>query len=172
MPNKLPWMMFYPADWSNDPALTLCTPATRGVWIDLICAMHELESTGEFSGTVVAIADVCRCSPLEALIAINDLSNNRTADITRTGPVYTIVCRRMRRDAYSSSLKGMRAWIRKNYARLEKAISRRDGRFCKWCGTQAGLQIDHHRPLAKGGRNSIDNLQFLCGTCNRRKGSG
>jgi len=38
--DKYPWMQFYPGEWISDPALSKCSPCTRGIWIDLLCAMH------------------------------------------------------------------------------------------------------------------------------------
>ena len=43
---------------------------------------------------------------------------------------------------------------------------------CLRCGRQAPeieLTVDHVVPLSQGGRNSIDNLQPLCRTCNNSK---
>jgi 5-methylcytosine-specific restriction endonuclease McrA len=33
------------------------------------------------------------------------------------------------------------------------------------------MHIDHIVPLAKGGKNELDNLQLLCGKCNLKKGA-
>jgi 5-methylcytosine-specific restriction endonuclease McrA len=43
------------------------------------------------------------------------------------------------------------------------------GNRCLCCGEQVPLTIDHVIPLSKGGRNSIDNLQPLCLSCNNIK---
>lgn len=40
---------------------------------------------------------------------------------------------------------------------------------CAYCGRADQLTIDHRIPLARGGRNSIDNLLPACATCNRQK---
>jgi len=38
---KRPSFQFYPADWLRDTALRACTTGARGLWIDMICFMHE-----------------------------------------------------------------------------------------------------------------------------------
>jgi hypothetical protein len=45
---------------------------------------------------------------------------------------------------------------------------RDDGR-CVRCDVTADLQFDHVIPVAKGGGNTAENVQLLCGTCNRMK---
>ncbi len=51
-----------------------------------------------------------------------------------------------------------------------KELCDRTGRKCLACG-KAGvvLTIDHIVPLFYGGRNDIDNVQPLCGSCNSKK---
>ena len=39
------------------------------------------------------------------------------------------------------------------------------------CGDAFELQFDHVIPVALGGANTVDNLQVLCGPCNRAKGA-
>ncbi|RSM87100.1 hypothetical protein DMH25_42665 [Streptomyces sp. WAC 01325] len=34
------------------------------------------------------------------------------------------------------------------------------------------MQFDHVIPVAMGGSSGADNLQVLCGPCNRSKGAG
>ena len=41
---------------------------------------------------------------------------------------------------------------------------------CLCCGIDTTLSIDHVIPLARGGRNEIDNAQILCRSCNSSKG--
>lgn len=41
-----PWMKFSPKRWRNDEALRMCGPAARGLWVELICIMHEAEPYG------------------------------------------------------------------------------------------------------------------------------
>lgn len=57
--------------------------------------------------------------------------------------------------------------------RMRFAIYKRDGYRCQHCGTSgrfADLEIDHIKPIAKGGKSTYDNLQTLCKRCNQEKG--
>ena len=48
------------------------------------------------------------------------------------------------------------------------------GYQCLCCGKKepdVSMTVDHIVPLSKGGSNTIDNLQPLCGTCNSKKGT-
>ena len=51
-------------------------------------------------------------------------------------------------------------------------IMKRDSFTCKSCGANGygvRLEVDHIVPVAKGGNDSLDNLQTLCFECNRGK---
>jgi 5-methylcytosine-specific restriction endonuclease McrA len=50
------------------------------------------------------------------------------------------------------------------------AVSRDQGR-CVQCGSADDLHYDHKIPWSKGGTNTVNNIQLLCGTCNRLKGA-
>lgn len=45
----------------------------------------------------------------------------------------------------------------------------RDEGRCVTCGAKDDLQFDHVIPVARGGGASVDNIQILCGDCNRQK---
>lgn len=46
---------------------------------------------------------------------------------------------------------------------------------CKMCkktfSNHSDLNIDHVKPVAKGGKNNVGNLNLLCKSCNSKKGS-
>lgn len=48
-------------------------------------------------------------------------------------------------------------------------VFRRDGGACQDCGSQQELQFDHVIPVSLGGASTAENVQLLCGPCNRRK---
>jgi 5-methylcytosine-specific restriction endonuclease McrA len=52
---------------------------------------------------------------------------------------------------------------------LARTVFERDGHKCLECGASEDLQFDHIIPVALGGATSPENLQILCGDCNRSK---
>lgn len=38
---KRPSFQFYPADWLRDTSLRVCSVGARGLWIDMLCFMHD-----------------------------------------------------------------------------------------------------------------------------------
>ena len=52
---------------------------------------------------------------------------------------------------------------------VKVAVSVRDGGRCRRCGSSEALQFDHITPYSWGGENTAENIQLLCGPCNRRK---
>jgi 5-methylcytosine-specific restriction endonuclease McrA len=51
-----------------------------------------------------------------------------------------------------------------------RELCERYGNKCLACGdTEAVLEADHVVPLTRGGSDSINNIQPLCGSCNRKK---
>jgi 5-methylcytosine-specific restriction endonuclease McrA len=54
---------------------------------------------------------------------------------------------------------------------VRHSVWERDGGACRSCGNKSELQYDHLIPVSMGGANTVDNLQILCGPCNRRKGA-
>ena len=50
-------------------------------------------------------------------------------------------------------------------------VWRRDQGKCVRCGSQSRLEFDHVIPVTEGGSSSERNIQLLCETCNRSKGS-
>lgn len=43
---KRPSLQFYPGDWRANIKLRRCSPASRGVWMDVMCALHDSDEYG------------------------------------------------------------------------------------------------------------------------------
>lgn len=105
---KLPYMQFFTGDWMKDPKLSMCLPATRGIWIDALCAMHEDGRSGTLVGTPDQLIRVLRCDESALRTALNDLATTGAADITERNGVITLVNRRMKRDANDREVNNLR----------------------------------------------------------------
>lgn len=184
---KLPAFMFYPGDWLTDPALSLCTPATRGVWIDLLCAIHKLNRGGELRGTTEQLARIARCLPVQLIEALTDLQATGTADVSERNGVFTILSRRMARDAKEREQWRLRQQKRRGFnnvtlsSRGSPAVSSYSSSIdknttCFYCGatpqnTGVGFEVDHFLPLSAGGTDDSENLHPCCHVCNQAKGA-
>jgi hypothetical protein len=113
---KLPYLQFYTGDWLKDPAVSLCSPATRGVWIDLLCAMHEAGRVGSLSGTPEQLARLARCVPSDLAQALTDIQATGAADVTERNGVVTVTNRRMAREAKERSSNALRQAKRRGSA--------------------------------------------------------
>ena len=54
---------------------------------------------------------------------------------------------------------------------IKQLVWTRDQGRCCQCGSNVELQFDHIIPWSMGGATSPENIQVLCGSCNRRKGA-
>jgi hypothetical protein len=43
---KQPWFKFNPQDWRGDAKLRMCSIGARGLWMEMMCIMHEAEPYG------------------------------------------------------------------------------------------------------------------------------
>jgi hypothetical protein len=97
---KQPWFKFYPSDWRADPCLRMCSMGARGLWIEMLCLMHEAEPYGHLvvNGRPVKDAQIAALAglPLVELGALlTELEEAGVLSRSRTGTIYS---RRMTRD--------------------------------------------------------------------------
>lgn len=98
-----PWMKFYPTDWRSDPRLRMCSIGARGLWMEMICLMHEAEPYGHLlvNGKAVTVKQLASL----ASVPLNEASKY-LAELEDAG-VYSvesdvIISRRMVRDKAKS----------------------------------------------------------------------
>jgi 5-methylcytosine-specific restriction endonuclease McrA len=60
----------------------------------------------------------------------------------------------------------------RRYRVHKQRVFDRDGRICRYCGSdEEPLHIDHIIPRKVGGTHDLENLQVLCKMCNLKKSS-
>ena len=60
----------------------------------------------------------------------------------------------------------------RKYRAHKERVFARDGRTCRYCGSdEEPLHIDHIISRKRGGTHELENLQVLCKNCNLRKSS-
>jgi hypothetical protein len=94
-----PWLKFYPSDWRADPALRMCSIAARGLWMEMLCIMHEAAPRGCLlvNGQPVSdrqLASLCGCSDREIKTLLRELKSAGVCS-EDNGVVYS---RRMKAD--------------------------------------------------------------------------
>jgi hypothetical protein len=91
-----PFLPLYTGDWKKDPQLSLCAPATRGIWIDLLCSLHDAR-VSQLSGEPAQLARLCRCDSGSMHTALLELRSTGAATINEREGVFTVTCRRMKK---------------------------------------------------------------------------
>ena len=105
---KRPSFQFYPSDWLRDTALRSCSTGARGLWMDMICYMHEGNPYGFLKvGNKVILPDNLARMTGETLANVNawldELHDAGVYDFDDNRAIYS---RRMIRD---EALRNIRA---------------------------------------------------------------
>ena len=68
---RRPSFQFYPGDWQANSNLRRCTHAEKGVWVDVMCLLHDQEIYGVLRWSLKEIAQAvgCSVSVLKALVS-------------------------------------------------------------------------------------------------------
>ncbi len=91
---KRPAFQFYPADWRKDVELQSCSMAAQGLWINLMCVMHECEPYGHaaINGRAMTAAQIGRqvgLTAAEAEALLSELLDAGVAKREGEGPIYS-----------------------------------------------------------------------------------
>lgn len=67
---KRPSFQFYPGDWAANPNLKRCTFAEKGIWLEVMCLMHDQAEYGVLRWPLKEVAEAvkCRAAELQALV--------------------------------------------------------------------------------------------------------
>lgn len=94
----------------------------------------------------------------EQILSLIKRINNKNGNFFNDREVWDSICR-VERGKVSNKMRF--------------SIYSRDGYRCRICGRSGAftdLEIDHIKPIAKGGKSTYNNLQTLCKRCNMEKG--
>ena len=96
---KRPAFQFYPGDWQRDAALRACSVGARGLWMEMICIMHQAQPYGHLvlNGTPIGAETLARMvgsTPRETVKWLAELEQNGVYNREDDA----IVSRRMIRD--------------------------------------------------------------------------
>jgi hypothetical protein len=120
-----PWLKFYPRDWRGDQALRAVSIAARGLWIEMLCIMHEASPYGHLilAGRAVSNDVLARVSGLgvdECGPLLSELENAGVLSRTRKGVIYS---RRMVKDN-SRAEKGRKSVAKRWGQGVEKTLEK------------------------------------------------
>mgnify|MGYP001342045335 CR=1 FL=1 len=178
-----PWMKFYPADWRSDPKLRLCSMAARGLWIELLCIMHEAEPRGYLISNGAPLSDkqvasLVGATPRELATLLAELEGAGVFSRCEDGTIYS---RRVVRDAEKqvrdkeNGFKGGAPNVRRGTAPKEARVRPyrksdspgktarifdKTGGRCFWCDTKLIASPAHEGEFADGFH--VDHLVPVC----------
>ena len=106
-----PWLKFYTSDWRSDPRLRMCSMAARGLWVEVICLMHEATPYGHLlvSGqcpTDTQLAVLVGASPGEIPALLGELEAAGVFSRTKEGVIYSRKLSRMAKKAATARNNG------------------------------------------------------------------
>lgn len=128
---KRPAFQFYPSDWRKDPALSACSLAARGLWIELMCIAHESDNYGHLSindkpMTSAQLARMVGETPALVAKLLAELEGAGVFSKTEDGIIYS---RRMVKDEHIRNTRAAagKAGGNPNLVRMDDAFESLEG---------------------------------------------
>jgi hypothetical protein len=84
---KRPSFQFYPADWRKDANLRRCSPSARGVWMDVLCVLHDSDDYGIVRWPLKELASAAGA----ALSSLRELGEKRVLKGCDKGPCEPLI---------------------------------------------------------------------------------
>lgn len=89
-----PFLRFYTSDWRSDPRLKMCSPGARGMWIEMICLMHEATPYGHLlihgqTPNEAQLASLTGIPPAELPDLVAELERMGVFSRTKEGVIYS-----------------------------------------------------------------------------------
>lgn len=105
---RRPAFQFYPSDWRKDSALQSCSISARGLWIELLCVMHECDPYGclVINGAPASPSQISRLVGEQEKAVRALLSELESAGVFSRTPEGAIYSRRMVKDERIRDIRG------------------------------------------------------------------
>lgn len=128
---KRPAFQFYPADWRKDPALSACSLASRGLWIELMCVAHEGGTYGVLSinGKPMAPAQMARMVGESPSTVVKLLAELEDAGVFSRDEQGCIFSRRMVKDERVRNVRADAGRLGGNPNLLKQTVKQTDNRI-------------------------------------------
>jgi len=100
MRDKLPALQFYVGDWRKDPGVQALDYESRGVWLEILCFMHESEERGRLllNGIAMPTIALARNLGIPEADLKQTLSKIEAYGVASRDDAGVLYCRRMVRD--------------------------------------------------------------------------
>jgi hypothetical protein len=136
---KRPAFQFYPADWRKDSALQTCSLAARGLWIEVMCVMHECDPYGVLSvnGKPLAEPQIARLVGESPAVVGKLLSELQDAGVFSRDECGAIYSRRMRKDEHVRNVRSQAGRLGGNPNLLKQMDNQMDNQASKQTGKQS-----------------------------------
>lgn len=104
---KRPAFQFYPGDWQRDAALRACSVGARGLWIEMMCVMHQADPYGYLvlNSSPIEPSQLARMVGASVKEVIRWLAELQSAGVQSTDEK-GVFSRRMVRDEYLRNVRG------------------------------------------------------------------
>jgi hypothetical protein len=157
---KRPSFQFYPSDWLRDTALRSCSIGARGLWMDMICYMHEGNPYGYLKvGDKVILPDNLARMVGQTLPEVegwlSELSQAGVYDLIDGA----IVSRRMVKDENLRNIRALGGKLGGNPAlkvkdkvnlKVEKEVKQKPTPSSSSSSSSSNINIDNEKPKNKG----------------------
>lgn len=79
---RLPWFKFFANDYIAEPELSVSSPATRGIYMDFLCALHSdsVEGRGRIRATPSQLCTIGRCQMPDLVLYLTEGFRYKFAD--------------------------------------------------------------------------------------------
>jgi hypothetical protein len=94
---KRPSFQFYPGDWTSNSNLRRCSHAEKGIWVDVMCLLHDQEEYGIVRWPLKEIAQAVNCT-ISALRGLVTKGILKGADASQEVQPFIYVPRSGRKD--------------------------------------------------------------------------